>query len=125
MQCVLETSSFASAAKDLGISEAERHQIAVMIGTNPTLGDIIPGTGGARKVRVAAPGRGKSSGYRVITYYAADDVPVFLLDVYAKGEKINLTQAERNEVKKYLGGIAEGYREAMRNRVSRITENAS
>ena len=44
-------------------------------------GDLIPGTGGARKFRFAKAGMGKRSGYRIISYYAADDVPVFLLDV--------------------------------------------
>ena len=45
------------------------------------------GTGGARKVRFAKTGHGKSGGYRVITYYGGDDIPVFLMDVYAKGAR--------------------------------------
>ncbi len=125
MHCVLETESFANAAKDLGISDEERHAIATMIAENPTLGDVIKGTGGARKVRVTAPGRGKRSGYRLITYYAADDVPVFPLDIFAKGEKIDLSQAERNEIKKYSAGIAEDYRASMERRVPSITEDVS
>lgn len=125
MQCVLETSVFAAAAKALGLTEDERHEIAATIGKNPTIGDMIKGTGGARKARFSAPGRGKSSGYRVITYFAAEDVPVFLLDIYAKGEKINLSQAERNELRKILGGIAEDYRASMSSLVSSISEVAS
>jgi hypothetical protein len=56
----------------------------------------MPGCGGARKLRVRKPGTGKSGGYRVITYYAGNDVPVFLLTVFGKGEKDNLTKAECN-----------------------------
>ncbi len=55
----------------------------------------MPGCGGARKLRVARPGGGKSGGYRVISYYAGADVPVFLLIVFAKNMKSNLTKAEQ------------------------------
>jgi mRNA-degrading endonuclease RelE of RelBE toxin-antitoxin system len=51
---------------------------------HPDAGDIMPGTGGARKVRFSGRGKGKSGGYRVITFFAADDIPVFLIDVYSK-----------------------------------------
>lgn len=57
---------------------------------------IMPGSGGARKLRVARPGGGKSSGYRVISYFAGQDVPVFLLTVFPKNMKSNLTKAEQN-----------------------------
>jgi hypothetical protein len=62
----------------------------------------MPGTGGARKVRFAAKGKGKSGGVRVITFYSGQEIPVFLLNVFAKNEKIDLTAAERNEMKKIL-----------------------
>ena len=124
MQCILETETFSRSAKVIGLSEDERFAIATRIAENPTIGDLIKGTGGARKVRFPIQGRGKSSGYRVVTYYAGEDVPVFLLDVYSKGEKIDLTQAERNELRDILGGIAEDYRAAMQSRVSRISEKA-
>jgi hypothetical protein len=60
---------------------------------NPDAGDVMPGTGGARKVRFAGRGKGKSGGYRVITFYGADDIPVFLLDVYSKDAQANLSKA--------------------------------
>ena len=56
--------------------------------------------GGARKVRVARRGGGKSGGYRVITYYADADRPVFLLTVISKGQQSNLTKAQTNALKK-------------------------
>ena len=62
----------------------------------------MPGTGGARKVRFAGRAKGKSGGYRVITFYAADDIPVFLLDIYGKDAQANLSKAQRNELRKTL-----------------------
>jgi hypothetical protein len=45
-----------------------------------------------------------------VTFYAADDVPVFLLDIYAKGERIDLTQAERNALRGILSQLGEAWR---------------
>jgi hypothetical protein len=84
------------------------------IANNPEAGDVIPGTGGARKVRFAGRGRGKSGGFRVITFYSGPDVPVFLLNVFAKGDKINLTAAERNELRAILADIVTAYRQGAR-----------
>ncbi len=80
-------------------------------------GDLIQGTGGARKVRFAGRGKGKSGGYRVITFYAGERLPVFLLALYAKGERANLTKAERNELRSTLGSIVETDRKGVRRRV--------
>jgi hypothetical protein len=96
MHTVLETIAYLAAAKDAGMSEAEMTAVVDVIAANPEAGEIMPGCGGARKLRVAKPGKGKSGGYRVITYYAGVDYPVFLLTVFGKNEKSNLTKAERN-----------------------------
>jgi hypothetical protein len=85
--------------------------IITAIAANPLAGDLIPGTGGARKVPFGGRGKGKSGGYRVITYYAAEDVPVFLLDVYGKGDRIDLSQAERNALRSILDRLADAWRE--------------
>jgi hypothetical protein len=66
------------------------------IAANPEAGDIMPGCSGARKLRVARTGGGKSGGYRVVTYFAGADFPVFLLTVFPKNVKTNLTQAEQH-----------------------------
>ena len=125
MHTVLETRSFGNAAKSLGLSDDERHEIWTAIAGNPLLGDIIKGTGGARKTRFGGRGKGKSSAYRVVTYYAAEDVPVFLLDIYAKGEKIDLSQSERNQLRKILSGIADEYRASVKVKVARLKEATS
>ncbi len=80
------------------------------IAANPMAGDLIKGTGGARKLRHRKKGSGKSGGYRTIHYFAGRDIPVFLLAVDGKGDKGNLSQAERNAIAKVLSTVAAEYR---------------
>jgi hypothetical protein len=108
---VIETPAFLTSAAEEGISEAERAEIVAYIAANPDAGEIMAGTGGARKVRVAGRGKGKSGGYRVITFYADGDIPVFLLDVYSKASQANLSKADRNELKKVLTALPKAWRE--------------
>ena len=96
MHSVIETSAYLAAAKSAGMSEAEMVAVVDMIAQNPTAGEVMPGCGGARKLRVARPGGGKSGGYRTISYYAGEDVPVFLITVFPKNVKASLSTAERN-----------------------------
>lgn len=126
MHCVIQTDGFVASAKDAGLSEDEVFQIVVEIARNPTVGDLIPGTGGARKWRrpLKSKAKGKRGGVRVISYFAADDIPVFLLDVLSKGERADLSQADRNELRVVLGRIADDYRASERRRISSISETA-
>jgi len=96
MHTIIETAAYLVAAADAGMAEGERNSVVDVLAANPMAGDVMPGCGGARKLRVARRGKGKSGGYRVITYFGGDDVPVFLLTVFGKNERANLTQAERN-----------------------------
>jgi hypothetical protein len=113
----METEAFARQATKVGLTEDERHEIAGLLSEEPTRGDLIPGTGGARKFRFAKDGKGKRTGYRIISYFAAQDVPVFLLDVLDKGDRLNLSQDEKNQLKKALGRIADDYRMATKEKV--------
>ena len=61
-------------------------------------GDLIVGTGGCRKVRLAGKGRGKSGGYRLVTYFAHADGRVLLLTVFSKADQASLSKAFRNEL---------------------------
>ncbi|MFI4939925.1 MAG: type II toxin-antitoxin system RelE/ParE family toxin [Burkholderiales bacterium] len=97
-------------AKAAGLSGDECKEIVDFIAANPNAGNEIKGTGGARKVRFAGKGKGKSGGYRVITFFSGNDIPVFLLNVFAKNEKTDLSQAERNEFKSVLAALADAYR---------------
>ncbi len=87
------------------MSDEEREAVVTLIAENPEAGEIMPGCGGARKLRVAKPGSGKSGGYRVITYYAGSEFPAFLLTVFGKGEKANLTKAERNALAEFTKSL--------------------
>jgi mRNA-degrading endonuclease RelE of RelBE toxin-antitoxin system len=87
MHTVVETPSYLADAKAARLSERERDAVVEIVANNPEAGNEISGTGGARKLRLAGRGKGKSGGYRVITFYSGKDVPVFLLAVYSKGEK--------------------------------------
>lgn len=115
MQVVVETGAYLKDAQKAGLTEEERLSIISFIADNPMAGDEIRGTGGARKVRFAAKGKGKSGGVRVITFYSGPDIPVFLLNVFAKNEKVNLTQTEKNVLKRILGQVAEANRSKRRH----------
>jgi hypothetical protein len=114
MQTVLSTPTFLSDALRAGMSDDEVEAVVDVIAANPMAGDLIVGTGGARKLRHRRKGTGKSGGYRTIHYFAGRDVPVFLLAVYGKGDKDNLTNAERNEMSKILSTLAADYRSKRR-----------
>jgi hypothetical protein len=87
------------------------------IAANPAVGDLIQGTGGARKLRWARKGQGKSGGFRVITFYHSEGIPVFLLDIYGKNEKSNLSDAEKNALSKILTRIIGVYQKGVREHV--------
>ena len=70
----------------------------------------MSGTGGARKIRFAKPGQGKRGSYRIITFYSGTDIPVFLLTMYAKNEKENISQDQKNALKSLLKRLPETYR---------------
>jgi hypothetical protein len=125
MHCVIETEAFARQAAKIGLTEDERHEIAMVLSEEPTRGEMIPGTGGARKFRFPKAGTGKRVGYRVISYFAGQDIPVFLLDILDKGDRLNLSQSEKNQLKKLLGRLADDYRKAEREKVKRLSEIAS
>lgn len=121
MHTVMETNAFKRAADAL-LTEEERLEITTAISENPQMGDLMAGTGGARKIRFPGRGKGKSGGYRIITYYAADDVPVFLLDAFGKGEKVNLSKAERNQLREILKTLAEDWRASQIRKVTRLAK---
>ena len=117
MHSVVETAGYLSDAKAAGMTDAERAGVVALLASDPAAGDEMSGTGGARKVRVAGRGKGKSGGYRVVSFYSGPGVPVFLLAVFGKGDRDNLSQRERNEFKAALGDLVEAYRQSVRRHV--------
>jgi hypothetical protein len=104
MIAVAESTYYAKRATAI-MKEDERDAVIEMIARDPRAGDLIPGTGGVRKLRIALEGRGKSGGARLIYYYQHDAWPVLLLEVFAKNEKANLSKAQRNELAKLVAEL--------------------
>jgi len=105
---VVETAEFLRHAARL-ISDWECEELIAFLGANTEAGEIIPETGGVRKIRWAREGMGKRGGARVIYYYHSKRLPVFLLTVYAKARKANLTKAERDAMKRLVPLLLAGY----------------
>jgi hypothetical protein len=95
---VIETAPYIRFADGL-LSPAERMAFIDFIAMNPEARAVIKDTDGARKVRWAREGGGKSGGVRTIYYYHDQDAPLLLLTVYGKSEKANLTDRERNAIR--------------------------
>ncbi len=104
MQTVVETTAFQRSAARAGMSAKEVDDLIVFLAAVPDAGDEIVGTGGCRKLRVAGRGKGKSGGYRVITFFTGPFIPVFLVYAYSKSDKADLDGSERAYLKK-LGKV--------------------
>jgi hypothetical protein len=111
------------AAKAAGMNDAEMKAVVDHLSMAPDDGALMEGTGGARKLRAAGRGKGKSGGYRIVTYYCGKDVPVFLLDIYSKGDKTNLTKAERSTLREILAEVANTWRESARRKAQELRRN--
>jgi len=96
---VAETSLFVRQAEDVW-SDDEREAFVSFIAQNPQAGDLIPETGGVRKIRWSLAGTGKRGGARVIYFYHDADRPLYLLMVYAKARQEDLTPEEKRAVRK-------------------------
>ena len=92
LQTVVETEPFLRRAKAI-MTDEEREGIVVFLAANPEAGISLGG--GLRKVRIGREGGGKSGGYRTLYVFGGTHVPLFLLTVFAKNEKDNLTKAEQ------------------------------
>ena len=101
MITVAETGEFINKAKKL-LSDRERQELVSYLSVHPASGKVMEGTGGIRKLRWARQGMGKSGGVRVIYYFHNDGMPLYALTLYGKGEKDNLSAAERNDLSKLV-----------------------
>jgi len=95
---VAETALFVRQAEGIW-SGAEREEFVSYIAANPKAGDVIPETGGVRKVRWNTRGGGKRGGARVIYFYADLTRPLYLLMAYAKARKEDMSANEKRTVR--------------------------
>jgi hypothetical protein len=110
---VVETPEFLSATRKL-FTEEERGVLVDYLANNPAAGDLVPGTGGVRKLRWRPEGRGKRGGARVIYFYHSASIPLFALTAYAKNERADLSQKDRNDFRQPTKLLAETYRRTKR-----------
>lgn len=106
---VVETPEFLTATRKL-MSDEERSLLVDYLAYNPAAGDLIPGTGGVRKLRWGLEGRGKRGGARVVYFHHDAGMPLFALTAYAKNERADLSQQDRNDFRKLTTMLVETFR---------------
>ena len=111
MHAVCETHAFRRAAAQSGMGEDEIAALVSYIAGNPDAGDVIAGSGGCRKLRWPGRGKGKSGGYRTITFYSGALLPVYLLTVFGKGERANLSDSECNALRALTKALVAEHRD--------------
>lgn len=91
------------------LSKSDSELLINYLGEHPKAGALMQGTGGIRKLRWAKSGGGKSGGVRVIYYFHNESMPLFLLSLFGKNEKSNLSYAERNLLAKFTLKLVKNY----------------
>lgn len=84
------------------LDENERNNLIYFLATHPKAGLVMQGTGGIRKLRWARRSKGKRGGVRVVYFFYNEDIPLFLLTIFGKGEKENLSKTEQIELSKLV-----------------------
>jgi hypothetical protein len=105
---VAETILFSRQAADVW-SDEERNDFVDFIARNPEAGDVIQDTGGVRKVRWSRQGSGKRGGVRVIYFYQHMDTPLYLLMVYAKARREDLSPDEKRAVRELTARLKQAH----------------
>ena len=108
MITVVELPEFIRRSKKM-LNEKKRENIIDYLASHPASGVIIQGTGGIRKLRWKREGSGKSGGVRIIYYYHNESYPVFLLTLFGKSEKANLSKAQRNKLAQLVQILIRSY----------------
>jgi len=106
---VVETPEFLAAVARL-MTDDDRAVLVDYLALNPTAGAVVPGTGGVRKLRWGLKGRGKRGGARVIYFYHGRNLPLFALTAYAKNEREDLSQRDKNDFKRLTKVLVDSYR---------------
>ena len=110
MLTVVELPEFQRKSAGL-LSDVEKQSVVSYLAAHPHSGVVMQGTGGIRKLRWASGNRGKSGGVRVIYFFHNETLPLFLLTVFGKSERANLSKAQRNELARLTSVLVENYGE--------------
>lgn len=98
----IQTNEFSKNWEELGFDDEDLRKLELEIMKNPQIGPIVRGTGKLRKMRFSFPDRGKSGSVRVCYVDFVIQETIYLVTVYSKKQKDNLTQTERNNIKKMI-----------------------
>jgi len=91
------------------LSKEEKDELFYYLSLNPLAGDLIKGTGGVRKLRWSSKGKGKSGGSRIIYFFYNEKIPLFLLTLFSKNQKINISKSEQVELAKLTKVLVKNY----------------
>jgi hypothetical protein len=116
MITIAETEPFQKKASKL-LSTEEKEELIAYLAEYPAAGVLIQGTGGLRKLRWAREGSGKSGGFRVIYYFHSDVMPLYLLAMFGKNEKANISTQEKQMLVKVVTGLVNYWRERNEQRI--------
>jgi len=106
---VIELAGYRRRAGEL-LTGAEQDAVVDLVAYEPTCGDVIPGTGGLRKVLIGRGGSGKRGGARIVYYFHDPDMPIYLLALYARNEKGDLSAREKKEFAEFAKEITRQWR---------------
>lgn len=102
---IFRTRTFLKDVKRMGVTEKELKLVEHEIAADYTAGDVILGTGGARKIRFAMGGKGKRGGGRAIYVAVVTEDTAYMLLAYPKSEQEDLTSDEKKAVKAFIDSL--------------------
>lgn len=105
---IAETHSFQKESQKI-LGESEVDKLKNFLSLNPQSGDIIPGLRGIRKIRWQVNQKGKSGGARIIYFFYNTNIPVFLLDIYRKSEKSDMSSKEKKILNNMVDELIDSY----------------
>ena len=108
MQTLAETTEYIRRAEKL-LSDEERKDVLNYLAEHPKAGDLMEGTGGVRKLRWSRGSQGTSVGVPTISYFHSESITLYLLTLFAKNERANLTKTERNELAELVGLLVDAW----------------
>lgn len=111
---LIQLATFAAKWSKLGLTDEDLQSLEAMLIANPEAGDVIPGTGGLRKIRFAPPSwhTGKRGGSRVIYAFIVSGDAVYLFTLYEKNERSDLSADEKKVFRQLLERLQKAHKAA-------------